>query len=79
MSITLDVSDGDDLALDLYPIFVALVDWSRKAGRTEVSAQRSADAAMRAVGVRPSLRIALIRRYQAGSRATAELDHEGKL
>lgn len=65
-----------ELAQDLYPIFVALVDWSRKTGRTEVNAIR---AALRAIGTSHALRLALVRRYAAGTRATADLHREGRL
>lgn len=67
-----------ELAQDLYPIFVALVDWLRKAGRTETNARRGAYAALRTIGVHPDIRVLIMRRYIAGARATAELDHEGR-
>lgn len=75
----LDIRPEDELAQDLYPVFVALVDWSRKAGRTEVSSVRAARAALRAIGTSHTLRLALVRRYAAGSRATADLHREGRL
>lgn len=73
------VTADSELAQELYPIFVALVDWCRKAGRTETNAIGSAAAALRTIGVGAPVRMLLRSRYMAGSRATAELDHENKL
>ena len=73
------VDDYLALSWELYGIFVALVDWCRKSGRTEVNGERAAAAALRSLGVDDTIVSAIRRRYRAGSRATAELDHEGKL
>lgn len=73
------VDDYLALSWELYGIFVALVDWCRKAGKTEVNAERAAAAALRSLGVDKTVVAPIRRRYRAGARATAELDHEGKL
>lgn len=75
----LDISPDDELAQDLYPIFVALVDWCRKAGKTETNSTLAAVSALRSIGVRDDVVVLIRRRYAAGSRATADLHREGKL
>lgn len=75
----LDISAQDELAQDLYSIFVALVDWCRKAGRTEGVSIISANAALAEIGVPQDIRTHLRQRYAAGSRATADLHREGIL
>lgn len=60
-----------ELAQDLYPVFVALIDWSVKAGRTEVNAVRAAAAALRAIGVSSKVSDVLRARYGKGTRYLA--------
>lgn len=73
------VTEREELAQALYPIFVALRDWCVKAGHTDVVANRAAHKALSAIGVSYEVRARIGRRYLAGVRATAELDHEGVL
>lgn len=73
------VTDYLALSWELYGIFVTLVDFVRKSGRTEVNAERAAAAALRTIGVDRTVIESIRTKYRDGSRATAELDHEGKL
>ena len=73
------VSDYLALSWELYGIFVTLVDFVRKSGRTHVNSERAAAAALRALGVDDTIVSDIRKRYRAGVRATAELDHEGKI
>lgn len=75
----LDITAHDELAQGMYSVFVALVDWCRKAGRTEGVAVISATAALAEIGVPQEIRAFLRQRYAAGTRATADLHREGKL
>lgn len=67
----LNIAADTELAQDLYPIFVALIDWSVKAGRTETNGSRAAAAALRVLGVPVEIRAKLRDRYARGTRYLA--------